>query len=74
MNTEKKILFRDYLKQNPKEAEKYYEFKKKCMREANSNPSKYRELKDSYIKAILERARKKLVRDAHGFVEMCDQR
>ena len=53
-----KVLFRDYLKRNPKEAKKYYEFKKKCMREANSNPSKYRELKDSYIKAILERARK----------------
>ncbi len=52
-----KLLFRDYLIRHPDEARSYYEFKRECMRKAGLDPSKYRKLKDAYIKVVLEKAR-----------------
>jgi GrpB-like predicted nucleotidyltransferase (UPF0157 family) len=53
-----KLLFRDYLRQHPKEAKKYYELKKQWAAEAGSDASKYTKLKTSYINRVLEKTRK----------------
>ncbi len=57
---EEKLLFRDYLRRNPTEAKRYYEFKKLWMEKAGSNLSKYREYKAAYIKVILEKAKEEI--------------
>jgi GrpB-like predicted nucleotidyltransferase (UPF0157 family) len=53
-----KLLFRDYLRKNPEEARRYYKLKKRWSKEAGPDPSKYTELKTSYINEVLEKARK----------------
>ena len=53
-----KILFRDYLRNHPEEAKKYYELKKEWSIEAGENRQKYTELKTEYIREILEKAKK----------------
>lgn len=53
-----KLLFRNYLRQHPDEAKRYYENKKRWSIEAGSDRSKYTELKTSYINEVLENARK----------------
>jgi GrpB-like predicted nucleotidyltransferase (UPF0157 family) len=54
-----KLLFRDFLRRHPKEAETYFKLKKQASREAGSDGTKYTELKKSYINEVLEKARKK---------------
>lgn len=51
-----KILFRDYLRNHPEEAKKYYELKKKWSIETE-NRQKYTELKIEYIRKILKKAK-----------------
>ena len=53
-----KLLFRDYLRRYPEEAETYFELKKKWSMEAGSDGSKYTELKASYINKVLKKARR----------------
>jgi GrpB-like predicted nucleotidyltransferase (UPF0157 family) len=53
-----KLLFPDFLRRHPKEAENYFEFKKQSSREAGSDGAKYTELKTSYINEVLEKARR----------------
>jgi len=55
---EEKLLFRDYLRQHPEEARRYYELKERWDIEAGSDDSKYGELKTPYICEVLEKARK----------------
>ena len=50
-----KILFRDYLRNHPEEARRYYELKKKWSNEAGEEPHRYTQLKTDYIKGILKR-------------------
>jgi GrpB-like predicted nucleotidyltransferase (UPF0157 family) len=52
------LLFRDYLRRHPEEAERYYELKKQWDGEAGSDNDKYGELKTPYINEVLEKARK----------------
>ncbi|MFH1535815.1 MAG: GrpB family protein [Patescibacteria group bacterium] len=52
---ESMIKFRDYLRNNPSEAEKYAEIKKKAASQANEDREKYMELKEPAIKYILEK-------------------
>ncbi len=56
-----KLLFRDYLRRHPEEAEIYFLLKKRWSMEADSEPSKYTELKTSYIDEVLEKARREQV-------------
>lgn len=51
-----KLLFRDYLRRHPEEAETYFELKKQWSMEAGSVASRYTELKTSYIYKVLEKA------------------
>jgi len=53
-----KLLFRDYLRQNPDEANIYYELKKQWSQEAGQNKLRYADLKTTYINEVLEKARK----------------
>jgi len=55
----KKLLFRDFLREDQIEAQKYQELKYRCIQEAKGNRNKYNELKDSYIEKILKRAQEK---------------
>jgi len=52
------LLFRDYLRRHPEEAERYYELKRQWDREAGSDNDKYGELKTPYVNEVLEKARK----------------
>ncbi|MBU4274443.1 GrpB family protein [Patescibacteria group bacterium] len=52
--TQKEILyFRDYLRKNKKEAERYFNFKKKWLKESCRNRKKYKKLKSKYINKVL---------------------
>jgi GrpB-like predicted nucleotidyltransferase (UPF0157 family) len=53
-----KLLFRDFLRRHPNEAETYFKLKQQASREAGSDGAKYTELKKSYINEVLEKARK----------------
>ena len=53
-----KLLFRDYLREHPKEAKRYYELKKQWATKAGSDASRYTELKAPYVKQVLDEARK----------------
>ncbi len=53
-----KLLFRDYLRENPEEAKRYYELKKMWMEKAGSDLSRYRKYKATYIRAVLKKAEK----------------
>lgn len=55
---EEKLLFRDYLRENPEEAKRYYGLKKMWMEKAGSDPSRYRKCKAAYIRAVLKNAGK----------------
>jgi GrpB-like predicted nucleotidyltransferase (UPF0157 family) len=46
------ILFRDYLRNHPEEAEQYAEIKRKAVIEANHDGEKYRKLKEPMFKKI----------------------
>ncbi len=52
------ILFREYLKQNKEELEKYADTKRKAAEEVNDDGEKYRELKAPIIEEILKKAAK----------------
>lgn len=51
-----KLLFRDFLRKNENEAQKYQESKYKYIQEADGDRDKYNKLKESYIEEILEKA------------------
>jgi GrpB-like predicted nucleotidyltransferase (UPF0157 family) len=55
-----KLLFRDYLRAHPEEAETYYHLKKQWSVEAGPDRPRYSELKGSYIDRILKKARRGL--------------
>ena len=48
------LAFRDYLRKNKKEAERYYNLKLKLLRGSKGNRKKYNKLKEKYIKEILK--------------------
>lgn len=50
------LLFRNYLRKHPDEADRYFELKKKWARQAE-NSDEYTELKTDYVKEIVDRAR-----------------
>jgi GrpB-like predicted nucleotidyltransferase (UPF0157 family) len=54
-----KILFRDYLRNHPDEAENYYRLKMKWVEEAKNTGEDYGDLKTPYIKKILKYAEEK---------------
>lgn len=54
-----KLLFRDFLKRNKKEAEKYHKLKHEWEREAKGDRDRYGKLKKSYIENIIRRAKEK---------------
>ena len=49
------LFFRDYLKSNPQEAQKYAEIKKMAAEEVNEDGAKYRELKDPFCQKVLKK-------------------
>jgi len=55
------IAFRDYLKANPEECQKYEEIKKNAAIEANHEGEKYRKLKEPLFNEVLSKVRKNLV-------------
>ena len=50
------IAFRDYLRTHPKDLTRYSEVKKKAAQEANESTEKYKSIKDSVLKEILNKA------------------
>jgi GrpB-like predicted nucleotidyltransferase (UPF0157 family) len=52
-----KLLFRDYLRSHPEEAEVYYKLKKEWSKKAASDASKYSSFKTAYIKRVLAKAK-----------------
>ncbi|NLZ43636.1 MAG: GrpB family protein [Clostridia bacterium] len=52
------ILFRDYLNQNPDLAREYERLKLKLMNEFPGNRFQYTQHKASFIKSVLEKAKK----------------
>ena len=57
---EEKLLFRDYLRRHPSEAEVYYRHKKNWSMNEGSDKRKYTEFKTEYINEILEKAKKEI--------------
>jgi GrpB-like predicted nucleotidyltransferase (UPF0157 family) len=55
---ERHLLFRDYLRTHPKEAQDYYELKQRLAREYGSNREGYTEAKTSFIESIVAKARR----------------
>jgi GrpB-like predicted nucleotidyltransferase (UPF0157 family) len=53
------LLFRDFLRQHPEEAKKYYSMKKIWAKKAGNKRENYTEMKTDYIKYVLRKARKK---------------
>jgi len=53
------LFFRNYLKDNKKEAEKYFNLKLKWSKEFKADRKKYTDGKTSYIKEILKKSHKK---------------
>lgn len=51
-----KLLFRDLLRKNKNEAQRYRELKYKYIQEVDGDRDKYNKLKESYIEEILEKA------------------
>jgi len=49
------LFFRDYLRGNKKEADRYFKLKLKWLKESGGNGDNYKKLKEKYIKKILER-------------------
>jgi len=52
---QEQIAFVKYLKKNPKEAKKYWEFKKEIFRKAERERKRYRKLKEGYFKRIMRK-------------------
>jgi GrpB-like predicted nucleotidyltransferase (UPF0157 family) len=52
-----KLLFRDFLKRNKKEAKKYHELKKNLVKEVKGDREIYGKLKKSYIENIIRQAK-----------------
>ena len=52
------LMFMDYLREHPEEAERYFSLKKVLARKAGDKREKYTEAKTDYIKSVLEKARK----------------
>ncbi len=52
------LLFRDYMRQYPKEATHYYHLKKQWGREAGLDRLRFSELKNPYVNQVLQKARK----------------
>ena len=50
-----KLLFRDFLRKNKKEVERYHVLKQKWEKQAKGNRKKYGNLKVSYIKNIIQK-------------------
>ncbi len=48
------LAFRDYLRKNKKEIEKFYKLKLKWHQESKGNRKRYNELKEKYVKEILK--------------------
>lgn len=57
-----KLLFRDYLRKHPEEAETYFNLKKRWSVEVASEKLRFAELKTPYINEVLEKARKEVLR------------
>lgn len=55
------IILRDYLRRNPKEAEKYFEKKYEFAKLAGFDRKKYKALKSVYVTELLEKARKRIL-------------
>jgi GrpB-like predicted nucleotidyltransferase (UPF0157 family) len=53
------LMFRDYLRKYPKEAKRYYSFKKIWAKKAKNIRKKYTEMKTDYIKEVLKKVKKK---------------
>ena len=53
------LIFRDYLRKHPEEAENYFILKKKWAKEAGAQRRKYTELKTSYVNEVLKKAKKR---------------
>lgn len=53
------LVFRNYLRKNPKEARRYYELKKKWAKEIGKETKKFPRMKTAYIKEILKKAKTK---------------
>lgn len=51
------IIFRDYMREHPKEAERYFKLKKEWAEEVNYDRKKYSRKKASYIREIMKKAR-----------------
>jgi len=49
------LVFRDYLRSHPKEAQEYAELKQKAVQEADEDGAKYRKLKGPIFKKILNK-------------------
>jgi len=49
------LYFRDYLRKNRKEAERYYNLKLKWLKESKGDRKKYNKLKEKYIKEVLDK-------------------
>lgn len=49
---EEKIAFRDYLRENPEQARRYAEIKKKAAEEAGGDRDKYADLKNDFIEKV----------------------
>lgn len=50
------LLFRDYLKEHPDEAKKYYKLKKIWAKKAGAIRHKFPQMKTSYVKEVLKKA------------------
>lgn len=51
------LIFRDYMRKHPLEANKYYSLKKQWAKKARHIREKYTEMKGDYITAVLKKAR-----------------
>ena len=57
---EKSFLgFRDYMRANPAEAKKYYQIKKKIIKQVKGDRSKYTEVKAEYVSELIKQLKKK---------------
>ena len=52
------ILFRDYLKNNPKSIERYEQIKREALKQAKCDGKAYRKYKSAFIKGIIKQAKK----------------
>ncbi len=54
----KMILFRDYLRENPKVMKEYAKLKKHASKVSKNNAEKYKKIKNPFIKSIIKKAKK----------------